>query len=310
MTRFGQRQLHFLIHILMLKHRSWSSLPEQIPKMTLPHGSPIFKTDRAEWFTCLDWLRERSAILGLADHQQWCQQSDLVNLVMDVIDWCEHYRVQIITRVDKEFPDFWRHLSDPPHAFFVSGNANLFLGSHIAVVGARKATSTAMKVGFEIGRYLAACEAIVVSGGAVGCDTAAHLGAMHGSGNDARTIVVQAGGLAHPYPAANYSMFRRIVEQGGAIMSERLPMEKAMPWDFLSRNRLIAGLGMEAVVLQAAKKSGAMVTARHAVEQGKDVYILKHDPTDVRAAGSWALIADGATAFTTSDEYIFGKLTS
>jgi DNA processing protein len=145
---------------------------------------------------------------------------------------------------------------------------------------------------------------VVVSGGAFGCDIAAHLGVLRGRFNPAPAICVFAGGLARLYPRANDRVFRQLLATGGVLVSERLWYASCRPRDFTARNRIIAGLSGLTVVMQAAQRSGALVTARLALDRGADVAVLHHPQDDVRARGSQQLLADGAVGFYTVHELL------
>ncbi len=206
-----------------------------------------------------------------------------------------------VTLADEAFPPLLRLVRDPPVAFSAVGELGLMRRPAISVVGSRKASALAMREGFALGRALAAFGALVVSGGAYGCDIAAHQGVLAAGLYPAPAAGVFAGGLQELYPIGNSAIFERLRRRRGLFLSERLWQAPSRPADFPVRNRIISGLSSVTVVLQAAERSGALVTARLALEEGREVAVLVHPQGDVRADGSAALILDGATSFISAE---------
>jgi len=205
---------------------------------------------------------------------------------------------------DPEYPALLRALTDPPLGLTYQGDVQLLSRSCVSVVGSRKASALAMRESFTLGRMLAEAGCVVVSGGAFGCDIAAHHGVLALGLLPVPAICVFAGGLARLYPRGNDAVFQRLGAGHGLFLSERLWEATCRPVDFSARNRIIAGLAPLTVVMQAARCSGALVTARFALDQGREVAVLKHPPGDVRADGSEALLIDGAMAFASATELI------
>ena len=134
----------------------------------------------------------------------------------------------------------------------------------------------------------------MVSGGAFGCDIHAHLGVLDAEVTPCPGIVVMAGGLSELYPRRNEQVFRKILSQGGTIVSERFWWAKPHPKDFPVRNRLIAGLSECVWVVQAANRSGALITAKLALEEGREVVVLKQPEDDIKSEGNRRLRSEGA----------------
>ena len=195
------------------------------------------------------------------------------------------------------YPPLLREIPDPPVVLTVVGNKKLLSLPTVSVVGARKASSFAMRESFLIGRVFAEAGLNVVSGGAFGCDIAAHQGVLSCGKSPALATVVLAGGLSATYPKANDYLFRKIVAEGGALVSERMWWTTPKPRDFASRNRIVSGMSPAVFVMQAGEKSGALITARAALDHGRDVWVLEHEQDDIRANGGSALIRDGALNF-------------
>lgn len=199
---------------------------------------------------------------------------------------------------DDDYPASLRHIKDPPPALAMRGDARCLARPRVAIIGARKATPEALGQSRWLGHKLARMGVSVVSGGAIGCDIWAHAGALDalddGRELNCRPVVVFAGGLAQLTPARNARVFRRIEARGGLILSERLARAWPQRHDFLVRNRIISGVSQLVVVVQASETSGAMATARHALEQGREVVVLAGEPNDVRFGGNAALTETGA----------------
>lgn len=204
---------------------------------------------------------------------------------------------------DQEYPRALSFLRDPPLGLSCIGELSLLAQPSVAVIGSRQVSAFAWDQSFGLGRALAERGAVVVSGGAYGCDIAAHQGALAANTSPVRAICIFAGGLAELYPLGNRIIFNRLRDRRGLFLSERLWSAPCRPFDFPVRNRLIAGLSGITAVMQAGEKSGAMLTARLALDQGRDVAVLMHPDTDVRAQGNRQLAADGAWSFRSAEEF-------
>jgi DNA protecting protein DprA len=205
---------------------------------------------------------------------------------------------------DPRYPELLRAISDPPLGLSLRGAPELLAAPCVSVVGSRKASGLAMQVSFATGRALADAGYVVVSGGAYGCDIAAHQGVLASGLEPAPAIAVFAGGLCTLYPRGNAAVFERLAQRRAVFVSERLWEASCRPIDFSARNRIIAGLARATLVMQATHKSGAMITARQALDQGREVSVLSHPSGDVRASGSAQLVSEGARAFASPSEML------
>jgi DNA processing protein len=173
----------------------------------------------------------------------------------------------------------------------VRGDDALLAEAAVAVVGARRATGFGLEMGERLGAGLGAAGVVVVSGCAIGIDAAAHLGALEMGG---ATVAVLAGGHDVAVPPSNRGLAARILEEGGCIAGEFPDGVPVARWSFPRRNRIIAGLARVVVVVEAARRSGALITARHALAAGREVMVVPGHPLQPEYAGSNALLADGA----------------
>jgi DNA processing protein len=199
------------------------------------------------------------------------------------------------------YPDLLALTEDPPPVIAVLGDASILLRRQVGVVGARAASAGGRRIAEELAAGLTAGGLVVTSGLARGIDAAAHLGALNAHG---RTVAVVAGGLDQPYPPENAALQARIAAEGGAVVAEA-PMGTApLARHFPRRNRVVAGLCLGLVVVEAAQKSGSLITARLALEAGREVFAVPGSPLDPRARGSNDLIRQGAHITESAEDVI------
>jgi len=204
--------------------------------------------------------------------------------------------IRCIARRDPAFPSLLSAIHDPPGELFVRGSADSALLSEpaVAVVGARACSSYGRSVARSLARDAAAAGLVVVSGMARGIDGEAHRGAIDGGG---RTVAVLGCGIDRDYPAAHVELARRIGESG-LVVSEYEPGVEPAPWRFPARNRIIAGMCHATLVVEARERSGALITADFALEEGREVLAVPGEITSSLSAGTNGLIKLGATPVT------------
>jgi DNA processing protein len=198
-----------------------------------------------------------------------------------------------VCRHGAAYPPALADLTGPPAVLFTSSIRRLHAlteGPAVAIVGARRASSYGLAVARSLGRDLSAAGVTVVSGMALGIDSAAHEGALD---SGARTIAVLGGGIDVPYPRSKRQLHSRLTERG-ALVSEMPPGFRPRKWSFPARNRIIAGLSALTVVVEASERSGALITARAARELGRDVGAVPGRITSPLALGTNDLLRDGA----------------
>jgi DNA processing protein len=196
------------------------------------------------------------------------------------------------------YPALLAELETAPPALIVKGDLNLLDRIAVAIVGARNASAAACRYARQLAQSLGAAGLVVASGLARGIDSAAHDGAL-----DTGTIAVIAGGIDVVYPPENEARQRAIAERG-LLIAEMPPGTEPRARHFPYRNRIIAGLAHGTVVIEAAPKSGSLITARHAAEYGREVMAVPGSPLDPRAQGCNVLIREGATLVQTADDVI------
>lgn len=195
---------------------------------------------------------------------------------------------------EEGYPEPLAATEDAPMALIVLGNIDRLHQQTVAIVGARNASANGIRLARELGRGLAAAGWCVASGLARGIDGAAHQGALAAGPDGAGTVAVVAGGVDNIYPAENEALRQAILDQGGTIVSEMPPGFKPRDIHFPRRNRIISGLSRGVVVVEAALRSGSLITARIANEQGREVMALPGSPLDPRCRGANRLIREGA----------------
>jgi DNA processing protein len=207
-----------------------------------------------------------------------------------------------LRRRDPSFPERLRAIFDPPPTLYLRGSGETeVLGMRsVAVVGARACSAYGAQVARMLGRDLAAAGLVVVSGLARGIDGEAHRGALDGGG---LTLAVLGCGIDRDYPASHAQLSRRIEEQG-LVVSEYEPGVEPAPWRFPARNRIIAGLTEAVVVVEARDRSGALITADFALDEGREVFAVPGEITSTLSAGTNALLKLGATPLTSSADVL------
>ncbi len=211
-------------------------------------------------------------------------------LALATIDICDEHDVRILFPWEPEFPRLLVELPDPPMLLYIRGELRATDGLAIAIVGTRGASQYGRSQAERFARGLARAGLTIVSGLARGIDAAAHHGAIEAEG---RTIAVLSSGVAEVYPPQHAELGERIVSHG-ALISEMPPGSKPKKGMFPQRNRLISGLAMGTLVVEAAERSGALITARLAGEQGREVFALPGLVSTPNARGCHRLIRDGA----------------
>jgi len=216
----------------------------------------------------------------------------------DVID-----KIQTIKKSSRNYPEILKEISDAPKQLYVRGNLPKDHNLNFAIVGTRAASDYGRTLTFKIAKELAELGFNIVSGLALGIDTQAHLGALEGKG---RTTAVMGSAIDDNsiYPSENLNLVKKIISSGGAIISEYEPGTKSEIWFFPERNRIISGLSRGVLVVEAPEKSGALITARIALEQNREVFAIPGSIFSKNSIGTNNLIKSGAKMVTTVDDIL------
>ncbi len=225
---------------------------------------------------------------------------EIFNRADEEIEKAAKARVEIVSLFDPRYPEELKEIYDPPILFYVRGKLPPAQAVKVAVVGSRVASVYGDRAARTISRELAEADVVVVSGMARGIDSAAHEGALVGEGV---TLAVLGGGLARIYPPENRKLADRIVEKG-AVISE-YPMDMlSLKQHFPVRNRIISGLSKAVLVVEAKEKSGALITADSALEQGREVFAVPGNIDSLRSGGTNKLIKQGAQLATSAQDIL------
>ena len=221
--------------------------------------------------------------------------------IKSCIDWQQSSVDQdIISYADPRYPALLKQISSPPLLLFTQGNVNLLNSAQIAIVGSRSCTPYGQEKALQLAQQLAKAGLTITSGLAIGIDGMAHQGALKETG---ATIAVLGTGLNKLYPKRHSSLANKIRENG-LLISEFWPDTPAYPSNFPRRNRIIAGLSLGTLVIEASVKSGSLITARYATEQNREVFALPGSIDNPQACGCLKLIQQGAKLVLTSDDIV------
>ena len=208
-----------------------------------------------------------------------------------ILQQCDELGIGIVTQQDETYPARLKNTYDPPIILYFKGTLPQWDAQPvIAIVGTRKATPYGLTVAGRFGKQIAASGALVVSGAAFGIDTYAMQGALQAG---KQVVGVLGCGVDQVYPKSNKELFNDILQKG-CLLSEYPPKSQAMSWHFPERNRIVTGISNGVLVVEAPEKSGAMISARHAIEQGRDVFAVPGNVDVPSCAGSNALLQDRA----------------
>ena len=218
-----------------------------------------------------------------------------------VLNDIDHSDTEIIYYWDSSYPPLLREIYDPPFLLYKKGGVLNNDIPAIAVVGTRLASSAAFTAAYNLGLEMAALNICLVSGLAAGIDKAAHEGVVKGKG---QTVAVLGNGIDYIYPKENAALGREIIELGGVVLSEYSPGTAPLRYNFPARNRIISGLSRSIVVVEAPGKSGALITADFALEQGRDVFVHSCSLKSKKGLGCRKLVASGAGIINSAEEII------
>jgi DNA processing protein len=272
-------------------HRLRDLIIRRIPGINSQERIRLYKEfDKVEGLSILS-KRTIEDILGRELSQVSVNREDLQGQAEGDVRTMRIRGIDCVSIVSPRYPPLLRELYDPPALVFYRGNLPDPEQVLVAVVGTRRPSSAAVSQAFDIGKALADAGIPVVSGLALGIDAVAHRGNLEGG---APTVAVLGSSPEEVYPASNRMLARRIVEQGGVILSEYPPGTGPMKWNFPARNRIIAGLARGAVIVEAPASSGALITAQFALDQGRDLWVASSGMSSARGDGTRKLAGEGA----------------
>ena len=235
------------------------------------------------------------------------------------IKYMQKNNIDIISIQDKEYPQILKEIYDPPISLYIKGNKNILNNNAIAVVGCREVSDYGRKAAKYFSYNLARHNTNIISGLAKGVDSYAHVGCVcantvdnypqigsypHVKNNDncGKTVAVVGNGLDIIYPVENRYLLEKILESGGAVVSEYPLGTKPEKMNFPARNRIISGMSKGIIVIEAKEKSGTLITVDFALEQGRDVYVVPGNINSINSVGTNRLIKQGAKLVTSYEE--------
>lgn len=248
------------------------------------------------------WAMEEKALQELNLHPRVLSELVAARKIIEpeqILTSVEEQGITLLTIEDDVYPELLKQIAVPPAVLYVRGE--LTKDPLVAIVGSRRMTDYGRRVTQDLAQYLALQGVGVVSGLALGIDGAAHQAALTSNGT---TIGVLASGVDRIYPASHGRLAHEMIERGGAVMSEFPPGTEALKHHFPIRNRIIAGLSRATIVVEAAQKSGSLLTARSALEEGRDVFAVPGSMYSPLSAGPHFLIQMGAKLLQRPDDIL------
>jgi len=241
-------------------------------------------------------------LIQVALHDPW--RLPFANQLEQHLRWAEAENQWLIPL--RSLPEFLRELPDPPSLLAVKGNPQLLEGPNLAVVGSRRLSPEGRSLAYQWSHWLAWQGLNLVSGLALGVDGQAHLGALQAveEGAAGNTLAVLAQGMDSLYPPEHQELAARIVEQGGALVSEYPLGNRPLARQFPKRNRIITGLSLGTLVVEATLRSGSLISARLAMEQGREVMAIPGSVRRQQSQGCHQLIRQGAALVTSPEEVL------
>ena len=212
-------------------------------------------------------------------------------------------KVEEISINSKEYPQILKEIYDPPSKLYILGNKEILQQKGIAIVGSRNATEYGKRIAFKFAKDLSQKGINIISGLALGVDSFAHLGALQDT-SIGKTIAVLGSGLDIIYPKENIELAKQIIKKGGCIVSEYKLGTKPEKLHFPQRNRIISGLSQGVLVVEATQRSGSLITADFAIEQGKEVFAIPGNILNKTSVGTNNLIKQGAKLVTCYEEIL------
>ena len=228
------------------------------------------------------------------------ERSKTDDKIKQIQDYLDRNGINIIFYTDSSYPESLKNIYNPPFGLFIKGNMPDTQNS-IAVVGARSATQYGMTAAYKMSFEMASKGLVIISGMARGIDTCAHKGTIDAGGI---TVAVMGSGFKHIYPPQNLKLSDDILKNG-CIITEYAPDVMPFAYNFPERNRIISGLAKMVLVVEAGLKSGSLITASLALEQGKDVMAVPGNIYSPKSSGTNKLIQDGAKLITSTDDILY-----
>ncbi len=218
-----------------------------------------------------------------------------------ILNTVKNSDIEIINYNSRNYPPLLKEIYNPPFLLYKKGGSLNNENPSLAVVGTRNASKIALKAAFNLGIEVSSYKLSLISGLALGIDQAAHEGVVRRKGH---TIAVLGNGIDFIYPESNSYLGLKIIDLGGVLLSEYPPGTAPSRYNFPARNRIISGLSKTVIVVEAPEKSGALITAEFALDQGRDVYIHESSINSTKGAGCRRLLFEGAGIISSLGDFI------
>lgn len=289
-----------------MSNNTISNLHYWLAALYLADIGPLTFLRLLEYFVTIENIfaasQEELTALGLTSNQTNSLLHPNWSAVENDLQWLQtNKNHHILPLASDDYPSLLKQITDPPLILFVIGDKTILQSQQLAMVGARSATPTGIGTAEHFARALAQAGITITSGLALGIDGASHQGAISANG---KTIAVIGSGFNHIYPRTHKTLAHEISHRHGALVSEFSLNQKPLACHFPRRNRIIAGMSLGVLVVEAALKSGSLITARHAVENGRDVFAIPgliHQPL---SRGCHFLIKQGAKLIETPEDVL------
>ena len=271
-----------------------------IPEMTPRRMDRLlrhFPTPQAAWEASEE---ELAAVPGFADVAAQIASERREAALDRELKRCAEQGIRFVTRLDRDYPPLLREIGTPPAVLYIKGEGSLDVTRTVAIVGTRRSSRYGRAMAERLAGDLARRRFVIVSGLAIGIDASAHRGALKAGGV---TTAVLGAGFLHPCPACNKGLAQEIVQKG-VLISEYSLDTRPTKWTFPQRNRILSGLSRGVVVVEAPERSGALITAHSALEQGREVFAVPGNVTNTSSRGTNRLIQEGAKLVTSVEDIL------
>lgn len=266
---------------------------KEFPKLMEQYADPydIYRLD----------VEELERLEGISSGLKYKLSDKSVDHAYTLVKYCRNYKIKVIGYGDDDYPSRLRAIPDPPVLLYCKGTMpNMNEKLCIGIVGTRRVSEYGKRHALKLSYELGAAGVCVVSGMALGIDGVSACGVLEAGG---KTVAVLGCGLATVYPKQHAQLMRAITKNG-AVVSEYPPFEKPNSWNFPKRNRIISGMCQGVAIIEGTRKSGSMITARAAIEQGREVFALPGHVDDCNAEGTNELIHDGANVVLNTEDIV------
>lgn len=280
------------------KYWIWFSRIENLTPKTQFDLLQKFKTPKNLWNKSEKELIEKQ--ISKKNAKKICELKYRKNLDK-YLEYMQKNKIELINIYSKEYPENLKQIYDPPAILYIKGNKKILSQKSVSIVGCRNCTAYGKNTAIKFAYNLSNNNINIVSGLAKGIDAYSHIGCLQGK---AKTIAVVGCGLDIVYPEENRWIYNKIIENGGAIISEHIIGTKPLAQNFPRRNRIISALSEALIVIEAKEKSGTLITVDFALEQGKDIYVVPGNIDSINSVGTNELIKQGAKVLTKIEDIL------